>query len=688
MPPRVVPASRPPYRAAVSAALWQAHDDRYLLDLSARGRSVLTDDLCRYLCVLGSLGVSDVDLARAAADAAEAPSRLLRALYGARLILRAAGVDEGALDGDASSHSATNGRREEADVYCADLASALTAVRAAGEEIACAPRALVEALSSRAAGSPVARMLEVAGTRDSGGIVRALSGAPYLLDPAELALAVASVQADANVRETLVAVIGALSGGRSREAAVAALDALDAAIRQSDDGRGLATAAHCVERAMREFACARGEYFTDTRYDELRDAATRADPVWAAALDRPPLEVRVASLVECIAQANTQEGVALVVDDGGQAHARLVCGERAAMSQTWRMVASSLGLADAPEHTCRHTFWIARDIAAAVSAYIADGTAFASPATYAWPPVEPPVVFTAPPMTFSASRLNAYVKCPRRWFFDYLCQVLDDPSSLQAAYGSVIHDALESFHRSVRVPSRHDAGIMLERLQRELDTAFGNAREAFPSQLEYEVSRARARRIAEQYVRWLVAEAARAPMQVEHVELMQRFTLGGHEFVGYIDRVDRPVDGGAVTILDYKTGRIDTDAVAYLEKVRSGDEAQLALYYAMRTAAGDDVHRIALVSVRDPRDEVRILALDIDEGDAPFDSKTEEGILRARCSRADLEASLDALVARCDTLTKMGQTHFAVGADPPCGYCAYYAACRERPREGERIFAR
>jgi len=39
-------------------------------------------------------------------------------------------------------------------------------------------------------------------------------------------------------------------------------------------------------------------------------------------------------------------------------------------------------------------------------------------------------------------------------------------------------------------------------------------------------------------------------------------------------------------------------------------------------------------------------------------------------------------------LTKTGQTHFGIGVDPPCGYCAYYAACRERPREGERIFAR
>jgi len=691
MHPSIVPAKRAALRAAVTSALWQAHDDTYLLDRSAHDRAVMTDDLCRYLCISGALGVGDVDLARAAADTPEALSRLLRALYSARLILRGAGLDDCVANGDSWSAGATNGWRSEGDVCYNDLASALSAIAEAGVDSVCTPRALVEGLSSPAARSPVARLLQATATGDTRLLVRALTAPPYLLDPAELALALRSAEAASDTRETLTLLIGALAGGRSREAAVAALEALDAATRERPGDGGLAFAARCVESAMREFSFARGEYFTDTQYGELLDATAQADLVWASALDRPPLAVRIASVVDGIAHASTHESVTLVLDDGGPARARIAFGEHRAMSLTWRMLASSLGVADAPEHKSEHTFWIAPDIAAAVSQYLEAGAGEARglpPATYAWPPLEPPVVFTAPPMTFSASRLNAYVKCPRRWFFDYLCQVLDDPSSLQAAYGSVIHDALESFHRTVRVPSRHDPGVMLERLQRDLDAAFGNARDAFPSQLEYEVSRARARRIAEHYVRWLVAESVRSPMQVEHVELMQRLALGGHEFVGYIDRIDRPVNGGAVTILDYKTGRIETDAAAYLAKVRSGDEAQLALYYAMRTAGGDDVQRIALVSVRDPRDEVWILALDIDEDGASFDIKREDGVLRARCSRADLEASRAALVARCDTLTKTGQTHFGIGVDPPCGYCAYYAACRERPREGERIFAR
>jgi len=145
-----------------------------------------------------------------------------------------------------------------------------------------------------------------------------------------------------------------------------------------------------------------------------------------------------------------------------------------------------------------------------------------------------------------------------------------------------------------------------------------------------------------------------------------------------------------VTIFDYKTGRIDSDAVEYLKRVRLGEEAQLALYYAMRKDQGDDIARIALISLRDPRDEVWILALDIsnEDGSAVVERDAENGVLRAVCSRADLAASLEALLQRCDELTSQGFAHFPAGIDPPCDYCEYAQACRDRPVAGERIFAR
>jgi hypothetical protein len=226
---------------------------------------------------------------------------------------------------------------------------------------------------------------------------------------------------------------------------------------------------------------------------------------------------------------------------------------------------------------------------------------------------------------------------------------------------------------------------MADRLLREIDVAFGKARPDFASQFEYEVSRLQARRAAPRYVAWLVAQAMIAPMEIVEVESVNRLRAGGHDFIGYIDRVDRPLGGGAVTIFDYKTGRVPDDPRAYLEAVRTGDEAQLALYYFMRRARGDEVARVALVSIRDIHDDVRVLALDIVEDGAAL-PPIRSGA--AACSRAVLDESLAALVRRCDLLTKEGLDHFDVGEDPPCRFCEYFSACRERPPEPESIFVR
>lgn len=310
--------------------------------------------------------------------------------------------------------------------------------------------------------------------------------------------------------------------------------------------------------------------------------------------------------------------------------------------------------------------------------------------SWSWPEADEPSLVTVPGMVFSASRLNSYVKCGRRWFFEYLCAALEEPASIQTAYGRVLHAALEALHRDVRVPNKHSAEDMLRRLTLELDLAFGRSRADFDSQLAYEISRQRARRMAEQYVRWLATESARAPMEIVHVELQRRLQRDGYEFVGYIDRIDRPVGGGPVTIYDYKTGRIAEDASEYLDDVRKGAEAQLALYYAMWQPTGEPIERVALVSLHDPRDEVWMLSLDLVTEAHAADASAElsSGIAHAACTPADLDRSFKALVERCDLLTKHGVEHFAPGDDPPCAHCVYNIACRERPAPEVRVFAR
>ncbi|MDQ2817634.1 MAG: PD-(D/E)XK nuclease family protein [Candidatus Eremiobacteraeota bacterium] len=424
-------------------------------------------------------------------------------------------------------------------------------------------------------------------------------------------------------------------------------------------------------------------------------AAAAADGVWSKMSDPPPIERRLGLLGDALARRFLADGDCTIVADaaGEPVDLTLVFADEPAHGwPRWAAFAAAVGVdpraLQAAVTPSGQVAVVMQPLGQAVAQFVTEQTRYT--ATWMAPSAEAPRPLQAPAMTFSASRLNAFSKCPRRWFFEYLCDAVEDPGSAAATYGKVFHEALEALHKEMRFPAKDDAATLVCRLTAELDAAFGKRRFEFASKLEYEVSRLKARLVARHYVRWLVAEASARPFEIVETELMQRWSSGGHSFVGYVDRIDRPIGGGPLTIFDYKTGRIDEDPDEYLDKVRSGEEAQLALYYAMLRASNETVGRMALVSIRDPRDSVWILALDVGgEDGAPLVSAAcQGGVARAHCSAADLEVSLSKLLERCDILTGPGLDHFPAGVRPPCSYCAYAKACRERPADEERIFAR
>lgn len=697
-------AAYPGTRACLHAALCGAGSDGVGIALphSPLSRATLLDDLCRLFEAGSRLGIDDSSLACAAAEAPPAFAALAAVLYSARGFARAAGVDEIRQRGEGGANEAdAAGVSIDTIAFAPTLREALEQLRARAAHVIAAPRRLVAALPESADATPSAALLRLlaAAVGNETALMTALRAHPYGIDPLELRQA-AQAGADGQRGVNPKSLAAAMRGGPGRDAAFAAASAIETVrtLRQAKRFT-LARAIDVLAEAVSGWApSAEGAAQADIA--KLRAAAKIADDVWAAAKQPAAVRVRSQVFVDAFACAALGPQAILVPRGslrGDDIDAELCFADADENPMPWRLFAALAGQTRAagadgdPSDGAHPMIVVAEPFPQAVTALLAEPpTAGISLTNWQWPAPETALPVVASGMTFSASRLNSYVKCSRRWFYEYLCAAIDEPASMQAAYGRVLHAALEALHREIRTPHQHSTAELLQRLLAELDGAFGRSRGDFSSQLEYEVCRQRARRVSEQYVRWLEQESKHGQLEIVHVELSQRFSRGGHQFVGYIDRIDQPAGGGPVTIYDYKTGRIDDDPQTYLDKVRRGEEAQLALYYAMRADSGERVGRIALVSLRDPRDDVWILALDIVPGDAPpvMSRAAGSGVQSVTCSQADLDASFAALIARCDLLTKTGVAHFAVGEDPPCGYCAYALACRERPADEERIFAR
>jgi RecB family exonuclease len=491
----------------------------------------------------------------------------------------------------------------------------------------------------------LARLIEAAITTDDEVVARFLASANIGLDIAHVRAA-HRMRRGEPLQTALGQALDAFPGVLQRETAAHAATALRAIASAAADET--ATLASLLRSGIRASTAAliAGPFAEDIEH-ALCVAADRADAIWRCAARQVSLRARAQDFLDallrpCAAQVPWPIAAPSFMNAGDVATAARPDGERKAAS-------------------------------------------LESASPWVWPVQEVDRAVVAPPMVFSASRLNAFVKCGRRWFFEYLCDAVEDEGSIQATYGRVLHEALEALHHHESEFSEELAPATLAVLLYEIDAAFSKSRRAFATPWEHAVSRLQARRIAPHYVDWLVQQSKSSPATIVALEAVHRMRAGGHDFVGYIDRIDQPIGGGPVTIYDYKTGRIASDPAKYLADVRSGDESQLPLYYFMCRAAGSEVGRVALVSVRDPEAGVRLLALDIVDDQALSAAPTAGA---AVCSTADLDAALAAILKRCDLLTQTGLEHFVPGEDPPCGYCAYAAACRERPLPKERIFAR
>jgi RecB family exonuclease len=287
--------------------------------------------------------------------------------------------------------------------------------------------------------------------------------------------------------------------------------------------------------------------------------------------------------------------------------------------------------------------------------------------------VPPEVSAGVPPWErhFSASALNTYAACARKWFYKYVCAAVDDPGSSAAAYGSAFHLALEDFHGEFPRPNASDDAAMRRRVRECVTWAFERNRDGFATPVEFELQVRRAQRTAGRYVDWLLAQESEAPFEVIGREMAAEIELGGHPFVGYIDRLDRDERTNGIRIVDYKTGSIATDAAEYAEEVRAFQDFQLPFYYWARTAAGDRVTRLVLIPLKDALIDVAPVVLNVGE------NITIEHLERSRTRMIELSAELSS-----------GRTHYFNPTREPsaCAYCTYAIACRLKPSPERQRF--
>jgi RecB family exonuclease len=319
---------------------------------------------------------------------------------------------------------------------------------------------------------------------------------------------------------------------------------------------------------------------------------------------------------------------------------------------------------------------------------LAPAAGFDAPAPVVAP--EPATPVTSRRATFSASSLNTFAECERKWYYRYVCSAVEDRGSSASFYGIAFHAALEDFHGTHTRFEASDAASLASVLDFAIASSFDRHRTRFDAPVEFELQKRRARRTGKRYVAWLIERATREPFTVVGCETSADVTLGGHPFIGFIDRLDRDDATGGITVVDYKTGAIAKSAGEYLADVLAFRDFQLPFYYWARTAAGDRVTRLALVPLKDALLDVAPIELTVlDRVVQRPRPPGRSASTTAQIGVADLERARDRMIELAGTLASPTIAHYAATDDPDaCRYCAYKDACRERPLVAEERFGR
>src|SRR5439155_162285 len=174
---------------------------------------------------------------------------------------------------------------------------------------------------------------------------------------------------------------------------------------------------------------------------------------------------------------------------------------------------------------------------------------------------------------------NAYLKCPRLYWYNHHPGLVEEPRSVAMERGGFLHEVLQDFHEHEEEwrpgEAEQQRQWLEEALQRHLD--------GYLSRMEGVLDRKReekqVRTLLGNYIRSITGMQFIRRLRTVAVEKRFRLRLDGSEVVGKIDRVN-DVGDGEVEVVDYKTGSGKPMRFAY-EMYFGPDlhDVQLALYY-------------------------------------------------------------------------------------------------------------
>jgi ATP-dependent helicase/nuclease subunit B len=181
------------------------------------------------------------------------------------------------------------------------------------------------------------------------------------------------------------------------------------------------------------------------------------------------------------------------------------------------------------------------------------------------------------PMRLSAAACTSLRACPYQFFARYVLgarEAEEIESELEKRdYGTWLHAVLHEFHKERAAPASHEAELArLHAVAEEQRLARGLSEEEFlPFGASFD-------ELAPNYIRWVHERDAQGASWSwgEREHRLELPDSRGEELYGIVDRADRV--GGAMQLIDYKTGSVDDLKKQVRDRL---EDTQLAVYAAL-----------------------------------------------------------------------------------------------------------